>query len=234
MKPRTSNGLIGQVRSGDRLDPTEGFEFVRVHQAMHPIATLCRVLGVSASGYYAWALRPASARATADAALSAQLRAIHERSRGTYGEQRIHAELLDLGVHVSSKRIARLMRAMGLAGVSRRKHTITTTRRGNARPAPDLVDRNFLRAGSRQALGPRYQCAAASSVGDERRGISLASRNRLAGAGCKPPQAAWVKSPGRERCGKGASKHQVRAKKANTRELPFNSRNCSADVETGS
>jgi putative transposase len=123
---------------------------VRVHQATHPIATLCRVLGVSASGYYAWAVRPASARATTDAVLSAQIRAIHERSRGTYGERRIHAELADLGVSVSRKRIARLMRAMDLAGVSRRKHTITTTRNGAARPAPDLVDRYFTAPGPDQ------------------------------------------------------------------------------------
>ena len=60
-----------------------------------------------------------------------------------------------------------------------------------------------------------------------------ASRNRLAGAGCKPPQAAWAKSPSRERCGKGAARHQVGTMKANTRELPFNCRKCSNDVETG-
>jgi putative transposase len=123
---------------------------VRVHQAAHPITTLCRVLGVSASGYYAWAVRPASAHATADAALSAQIRAIHERSRRTYGERRIHAELTDLGIHVSRKRVARLMRAMGLAGVSRRKRTTTTTRDHAARPAPDLVDRDFTAPGPDQ------------------------------------------------------------------------------------
>jgi putative transposase len=123
---------------------------VRVHQAAHPITTLCRVLGVSASGYYAWAVRPASAHATADAALSAQIRAIHDRSCGTYGERRIHAELTDLGIHVSRKRVARLMRAMGLAGVSRRKRTTTTTRDQAARPAPDLVDRDFTAPGPDQ------------------------------------------------------------------------------------
>jgi putative transposase len=120
---------------------------VRAHQAAHPIATLCRVLGVSASGYYAWAVRPASARATADAALSEQIRAIHSRSRGTYGERRVHAELAAQGVHVGRKRIARLLRAMGLAGVSRRKGAITTRRDRDARPAPDLVDRDFTADG---------------------------------------------------------------------------------------
>jgi len=114
---------------------------------VHPIATLCRVLGVSASGYYAWAVRPASARATADAALMEQIRVIHTRSRGTYGERRVHAELAALGVHVGRKRVARLMRALGLAGVSRRKGPRTTVRDREARPAPDLVDRDFTAAG---------------------------------------------------------------------------------------
>ena len=98
---------------------------------MHPITTQCRVLGVSASGYYAWAVRPASARATADAALMEQIPVIHTRSRGTYGERRVHAELAALGVHIGRKRVARLMRALGLAGVSRRKGTRTTIRAGH-------------------------------------------------------------------------------------------------------
>jgi putative transposase len=120
---------------------------VRSHQAAHPIATQCRVLGVSASGYYAWAVRPVSARATADVALMEQIRVIHTRSRGTYGERRVHAELAALGVHVGRKRVARLMRALGLAGVSRRKGTRTTIRDPEARPAPDLVDRDFTAPG---------------------------------------------------------------------------------------
>ena len=123
---------------------------MRVHQATHPIATLCRVLGVSASGYYAWAVRPASARATADATFSAHIRAIHERSRGTYGERRVHAELRDRDVRIGRKRIARLMRALGLAGVSRRKRATTTTRDHDARPAPDLVARDFTAPGPDQ------------------------------------------------------------------------------------
>jgi putative transposase len=123
---------------------------VRSHQATHPIATQCRVLGVSASGYYAWTIRPASARATADAALMEQIRVIHTRARGTYGERRVHAELAALGIHVGRKRIVRLMRALGLAGVSRRKRPTTTTRDQDARPAPDLVDRNFTAPGPDQ------------------------------------------------------------------------------------
>ena len=120
---------------------------MRAHQAQHPVVTLCRVLGVSPSGYYAWRQRPASARATADAALSAQIDAIHARSRRTYGERRVHADLRESNVRISRRRIARLMRAMGLAGVSRRKRTTTTARDRDQRPAPDLVDRNFTASG---------------------------------------------------------------------------------------
>jgi len=114
------------------------------------VATVCRVLGVSASGYYAWHHRPRSARAHADAALTEEIRAIHARSRGTYGAPRVHAELAAQGVHVGRKRIARLMQAAGLAGVSRRPFVTTTRRDPAARPAPDLVQRCFAVEGPNQ------------------------------------------------------------------------------------
>jgi transposase InsO family protein len=69
---------------------------------------------------------------------------IHENSKGTYGAPRIHAELADIDeLHVGRKRVARLMRAEGLQGVSRRKAPRTTQRKPEARPAPDLVKRDF-------------------------------------------------------------------------------------------
>jgi putative transposase len=110
---------------------------------MHAIVTMCRVLGVSASGYYARLTRPPAARARVDAELSARIAAIHQRSRATYGAPRIHAELTAEGIHVGRKRVARLMKAAGLSGVSRRKWMVTTRRDHHARPAPDLVERNF-------------------------------------------------------------------------------------------
>jgi len=113
---------------------------------MYAIATMCRVLGVSTSGYYAWLRRPPSARARADEELSLRIHAIHQRSRATYGAPRIHAELAVEGLHIGRKRIARLMNAAGLYGVSRRKWITTTTRDRAARPAPDLVERNFTAA----------------------------------------------------------------------------------------
>jgi putative transposase len=123
---------------------------VTAHRATHRIATLGRVLGVSPSGYYAWRQRPLSGRVRADVTLGAQIQAIHGRSRGTYGVPRVHAELAADGVHVGRKRIARLMRAAGVQGVSRRKSRGTTRRDPAATPAPDLVGRDFAAAGPDQ------------------------------------------------------------------------------------
>jgi putative transposase len=108
---------------------------------------MCRVLGVSASGYYARQKRPPSARARADGELSAQIAAIHQCSRATYGAPRIHAELAEQGIRVGCKRVSRLMRAAGFRGVSRRNWIVTTVRDRDARPAPDLVERNFTAVG---------------------------------------------------------------------------------------
>ena len=112
------------------------------HQADYPIATMCRLLGVSSSGYHAWVKRRPSQRSETDAALIAAIRAAHEASRGTYGAPRIHAELAAKGTRIGRKRVARLMTQAGLAGVSRRRF-VTTTVKGHGRQAPDLVARNF-------------------------------------------------------------------------------------------
>jgi transposase InsO family protein len=116
---------------------------VKANRAAWKVATMCRVLGVSTSGFYAWLNRAPSARAQADARLTDAIKAIHQRSRATYGMPRVHAELAEHGVRVGGKRVARLMRAAGLQGASRRKWVTTTTRDADARPAPDLVQRHF-------------------------------------------------------------------------------------------
>lgn len=111
---------------------------------------MCRVLEVSTSGYYAWRRRTPSMRCQSDAALTARIRALHDRSRGTYGVPRMVVELNRSGHHVNHKRVARLMRAAGLEGVSRRKRTHTTRRDRAARVAPDLVARDFAAQGPDQ------------------------------------------------------------------------------------
>ncbi len=113
------------------------------NQAEYAVSTMCRVLGVSPSGYYAWKSREPSAWEQADAALTERIRKIHEGSRGTYGVPRVHFELTTEGVRVGRKRVARLMKAAGLQGVSRRKGIRTTVRCPEACPAPDLVERDF-------------------------------------------------------------------------------------------
>ena len=113
------------------------------HQAKHPVATMCRVLEVSPSGYYAWRKRPTSQRSQQDSVLLRQIRTAHAASDGTYGAPRIHFELVEAGVRVGRKRVARLMQAAGIVGVSRRRWVTTTTRSDAVRPAPDLVERQF-------------------------------------------------------------------------------------------
>jgi putative transposase len=115
---------------------------VSAHQAIYPTATMCRVLGVSASGFHAWTKRPPSRRAASDGALTKTIRAAHAASHGTYGVPRIQVDLAVAGFGTGRRRIARLMRLAGLAGVSRRKFAVTT-RRDGGRQAPDLVARNF-------------------------------------------------------------------------------------------
>ena len=119
---------------------------MRAHQADYSVRRMCRLLGVSPSGYYAWLHRPEAERSRADARLSQRIRAIHSLSRGTYGAPRIHAELTAQDERVGRKRVARLMRQAGLEGVSRRARAKTTVRDAQARPAPDLVDRQFSAA----------------------------------------------------------------------------------------
>ena len=114
-----------------------------MNQAEFDVATQCRVLGLSRSGYYAWLGRAPSKRALRDAELSLQISAFHGRSKGTYGSPRILRDLREVGEWVGQKRIARLMRVLGLQGVSRRKGTVTTIRDAEATGAPDLVQRDF-------------------------------------------------------------------------------------------
>jgi putative transposase len=105
---------------------------------------MCRVFGVSPSGFYAWSGRAPSARALRDAELTARIRVFHARSKGAYGAPNIHEDLRDEGIRVGCKRVARLMKADGLKGVCRRKWVVTTTRDADAAPAADLVQRQFV------------------------------------------------------------------------------------------
>jgi putative transposase len=121
---------------------------VKANQATHAVRVMCRLLGISTSGYYAWDERPMSIRERVDIGLTAKIDAIHRRSKGAYGAPMIHAELADdHGVRVGRKRVARLMRAARLRGVTLRRYVVTTTPEPGAKPAIDLVDRQFYADG---------------------------------------------------------------------------------------
>ena len=112
------------------------------HQADYPIATMCRLLGVSSSGYYAWAKRQPSPRCETDAALIAEIQVAHAASRGTYGAPRIHAELAAKGTYYQTQARG----AIDDAGRSRRCEPTPVRHhdgRDGGRQAPDLVERNF-------------------------------------------------------------------------------------------
>lgn len=117
---------------------------MKAYQAEHSVQRMCELLGVSTSGYYAWLRRRPSLRQQSDRELTERIRDIWTMSDRTYGAPRVHRELADsYGIRVGRKRVARLMRAAGMQGVSRRKWVRTTIRDEKARPAPDLVQRQF-------------------------------------------------------------------------------------------
>ena len=116
---------------------------MKANQERYPVATMCRLLDLSASGFYAWVSRGPCLRERTDAQLLERIVEIHRRSHGTYGRARIVAELRSQGIHVGGKRVSRLMRQAGLQGVSRRRWVTTTQREANARSAADLVQRHF-------------------------------------------------------------------------------------------
>jgi len=120
------------------------FRFIAAKKAEHSIKILCRVLGVSRSGFHAWERRAPSARAVADQALTERIAEIHAGSRKTYGSPRVHAELrLEDDVRVGRKRVERLMRHAGLSGQVKRRRGKTTITVQGVRTAPDLVERDF-------------------------------------------------------------------------------------------
>ena len=144
---------------------------MKANQAHHRVATMCRVLGVSASGYYArareprsgWRGRGRSNRGKRDEELRGTIRTIHKASGGTYGVPRVHAELHRRGCPVSRKRVARLMREAGLVGVSRMR-TDARTRAYVARRTQDgLSKREVMRCLKRYVAREIYRVITATS-----------------------------------------------------------------------
>jgi transposase InsO family protein len=121
------------------------FQFVADHHRRHGVKRLCTILGIARSSFYYWRRTAAcrAARQAADARRAARIRAVHRESDGTYGVPRITAELREAGERVNHKRIARVMRDTGLAGVRLRRRHRTTVADPAATKAPDLIGRGF-------------------------------------------------------------------------------------------
>nr|WP_286249356.1 IS3 family transposase [Streptomyces graminofaciens] len=128
---------------GDAL--VNRFQFVADHQRRYGVKRLCTILGVARSSFYYWRATAAdrAARRAADARLAARIRVVHRELDGTYGVPRITAELREAGERVNHKRIARVMRGAGLAGVRLRRRHRTTVADQAAAKAPDLIGRDF-------------------------------------------------------------------------------------------
>ena len=109
----------------------------------YPVAMLCRLLNVSEAGYYAWRRRPPSPRSQENARLAIEIRLAHERTRQTYGPERLQVELADHGIHAGVDRIKRIRRELGLRCRQKRKFRVTTDSRHNLPIAPNLLDRQF-------------------------------------------------------------------------------------------
>lgn len=127
------------------------FGFVDVHRHLWPVRTICAVLGISVSGYYAWRGRPESRRSVENRALLDEIRQVHAESGGCYGAPRIHAPLRAAGLKIGRHRIARLMRLEGLRGLAAIPRRVRTTDSRHGYPiAPNRLRRNFTASAPNQ------------------------------------------------------------------------------------
>lgn len=110
---------------------------------LHPVATMCRILEVSESGYHAWRQRPPSARAQENLRLETEIKAAHQRTRETYGPERLQSDLADHGIQASVYRIKRIRTKLGLRCKQKRKFKATTNSRHALPLAPNLLNRQF-------------------------------------------------------------------------------------------
>jgi putative transposase len=119
------------------------FAFIAAREVAFPVDTMCRVLSVSRSGYYAWTKRLEPTVKAADVLLVAEIAGVHKRSRGIYGSPRVHQELRARGVRVGKKRVERLMRERGLQGRRKRRFCRTTDSNHAHSVAPNVLERRF-------------------------------------------------------------------------------------------
>jgi putative transposase len=192
------------------------FTFIQAEKA-YPVRTMCAVLGVSPSGYYAWRGRPlVTPRVRANRGLRARIRAIHAASRGRYGSPRVHEALHAAGERVGRNRVIRLMRREQLRGRPARRFRVTTQPDPARAPAPNVLNQVFA------AAAPNRVWTADITAIPTREGweylavlLDLYSR-RVVGWAMRPTLdtelvcAAWHLAVGRRRPGPGLIHHSDR------------------------
>ena len=119
------------------------FEFVERQRGQYPVRLMCRVLGVSHSGYYAWRIRPVSQREMANQKLTEEIKTVFEASRRTYGSPRVYQALKSKGIPCSENRVARLMRLRGIRAKQSKRFRSTTQRHPSRPVAPNHLERDF-------------------------------------------------------------------------------------------
>ena len=128
------------------------FAFIRGHRAAFPVVDMCRVLGVSKSGFYRWLDEPVGRRERRRAELGAAIARVHEANRGVYGSPRVCAVLRQEGRPVSRNTVAGVMRSLGIKARTHRRFRVRTTDSSHAHPvAPNVLDRRFEVAGLNRA-----------------------------------------------------------------------------------
>ena len=133
------------------------FVFIRAHERIFHVTTMCRVLEVSRAGFYKWRAQPLSERVKADAVLAARIRAIHTGRRRAYGSPRVHRELRDQGIRCGEKRVARVMRHAGIRAIAPKRYRVTTQSGHREPAAPNHLARRF---GVAAQAGPNAAWAA--------------------------------------------------------------------------
>ena len=142
------------LRAGGGLlqrDAVQRFGFIQEHRRTWPVTAMCRVLGVSPSGFYAWRTRPPNQWTQRRGQLHQQIIDVFEKSRSTYGSPRVHAELVARGIPCCQKTVAKIMRREGLQATIRRKFQLTTDSNHTLPVAENLLDRKFAPSRPNQA-----------------------------------------------------------------------------------
>lgn len=173
------------------------YRFIDEHRDQWPTTVQCAVLAVSRSGYYAWRSRGPSVTAQRRAALTEQIRRVHQASRQTYGSPRIHAELLAQGQTCHRQTVAKCMKAAGIRAKSPRRFRTTTTDSNHAHPvAANLVNRNFQPSRRNETWTTDIRTSPRTKAGCTWRPSKICSRARSWAGRCRiGSTAGWSSTP---------------------------------------